>query len=356
MAKLVEPNHEVEILGPTLGDGIWGPVKDEFDYKSIGTDMRIFDSKKLVERSFQKVTGDVIYASKPRMSSYGTALFNRFQRDIPVILDIDDWETGFRHEWFGTIHRYPLGLINLLDLNSFYYTKFLEKYSAAADAITVSNSFLQDKFGGTVIPHVRDTDKFDPKKYDKFETRSDLGLPLDKKIIMFSGTPLPHKGVHDLVKAVRDLPSDDVVTVIVGADQSEYTAKLSNLGGESVIIRGQQPFSEIPKWISTADVIAIPQRESASNGQIPAKVFDAMAMGKPIVASNMSDLDRILDECGIVIEPGSLHQLSDAIESLTDNPEYAAKLGENARTKCIEEYSYQATAPVIDKIVREVAD
>jgi hypothetical protein len=56
-----------------------------------------------------------------------------------------------------------------------------------------------------------------------------------------------------------------------------------------------QPFDEIPKWVAAADVIAIPQKDSpATWGQLPSKVFDAMAMAKPIVATDVNDLSMVL--------------------------------------------------------------
>jgi len=356
LAKLVEQNHEVEVLGPTLGDGIWNPVKDEFEYKSFGDSSGLRSSKNVLEKSIRMVTGDVVYASKPRMSSFGVGLVNSKHKDIPLILDIDDWETGFKHELFGTYHRYILGMKDIFDLNSFYYTKALENLSPVADAVTVSNSFLQNKYGGTIIPHVRDTKQFNPNRYDKQSVRSELGLPIDETLVMFSGTPLPHKGVHHLVEIVKELPIDDVMTVVVGADSSEYTKTLSKIGGESVILKGQQPFEDIPKWISAADVIAVPQLSSASNGQIPAKVFDAMAMGKPIVATDMSDIDQIVGDCGIVVDSESQSELSDAIKYLIQNPAQAQELGEMAREKSVEKYSYKAAAPIVDRVIREAAE
>jgi glycosyltransferase involved in cell wall biosynthesis len=116
-----------------------------------------------------------------------------------------------------------------------------------------------------------------------------------------------------------------------------------------------QPFDDIPKWVAAADVIAIPQKDSpATWGQLPSKVFDAMAMAKPIVATDVNDLSMILDECGVIIKPENVAQLRKAILDLYQNPAEREELGKNARKRCVERYSYDALAPVIDDVIIDV--
>src|SRR5204862_216187 len=60
------------------------------------------------------------------------------------------------------------------------------------------------------------------------------------------------------------------------------------------------PYLDFPKLLAAADIIAIPQLDTeASRCQMPMKVYDCMAMAKPIVASAISDLPSTLDGCGI---------------------------------------------------------
>jgi glycosyltransferase involved in cell wall biosynthesis len=300
------------------------------------------------------IEGDVILASKPRVTSYGIALLKSLKDDIPVILDIDDWETGFKFS-DGKVKTLLKDIPRLINTGSFYYTRTLESLSGLADARTVSNRFLQSKFGGEIIPHARDTAVFAPDRFDKQAVRQEFNLPLCDDVIMFSGTPRPHKGVDHLVKAVSQMDRGNTKVVIVGAHESEYVDELQQLGGDKLILRGQQPFSEIPKWIAAADVIAIPQKDSpATKGQVPAKVFDAMAMGKPIVATQVSDLPEILDGCGVLVPSESVTDLRDAIECLLADEEQRNALGKRAREKCIEQYSYDAITPHLADIVELV--
>jgi glycosyltransferase involved in cell wall biosynthesis len=92
-----------------------------------------------------------------------------------------------------------------------------------------------------------------------------------------------------------------------------------------------------------ANMIVLPQRNNSSAvGQIPAKVFDAMAMAKPIIATRVSDLPIILDGCGLIVEPGNINALSDSILWVLENETEAKKLGNKARIKCINKYSWSS--------------
>lgn len=354
LAQLIERNHEVEIIGPQLRGDIWEPIKDEYDYKGVETGSRLYQFPLGVPDLLTHISGDVIYASKPRTTSYGLSLLATVGRDRPLVLDIDDWETGFSYR-HGKVKTYAKGIPRLLTMNSIYYKRSLEALSGLADARTVSNRFLQDRFGGTIIPHAKDTDELDPTRFDKADVRDELDLPSDDFLVMFSGTPRTHKGVDDLAKAVAEINRDDVRAVVVGAHESEYVDTVRTLGGDSIIVRGMQPFDEIPKWLAAADVIAIPQKDNhATWGQMPSKVYDAMAMGKPIIASDVSDLPLVLKDCGLIVDPGNVAELRDSIIELYTAPERCEELGARARDRCIKHYSYDAVAPTLNDIISSV--
>lgn len=357
LAQLLERNYDVEIVGPKTRGDVWGPVRGEYDYRGVETSLRthrfLLDAPELLDH----ITGDVVYASKPRLASYGIGLYERLQRDVPLVLDIDDWESGLIYGRRRNLLSALLwGVPALAHHNSLYYTRSLEALAGLADARTVSNGFLQERFGGVSVPHVRDTDQFDPERFDRADVRDELGLPSDDVLVLFSGTPRPHKGVEDLARAVADIGRDDVSLLVVGADESAYTDSVRTVGGESVIIRGRQPFDEIPKWIAAADIVAIPQRETPqTRGQIPAKVFDAMAMAKPVVATDVNDLPHVLDGCGRIVTPDSPTELREAILELVGHPSLRSDLGHAARQRCIDKYSYDALAPVLADVIESVA-
>lgn len=75
-----------------------------------------------------------------------------------------------------------------------------------------------------------------------------------------------------------------------------------------------------------------------------------MAMAKPIIATNVSDLPEILDECGWIVEPEKPKELAKTIQYVLDNPKEAEEIGWKARQKCIEKYSWDAMEKVLVKV------
>ncbi len=355
LAQLVERNYEVEIVGPQFGSQIWEPIKDEYDYRGVKTGKLMYQFPFSAPELLDQISGDVVYVSKPRMASYGPGLLATLGNDRPLILDIDDWESGLRYRNAGKIRTWVKEIPKLISVNSYYYTRPFEKLSDIADARTVSNRFLQERFSGTLIPHAKDTNKLDPTRFDQSHARDELDLPADDFLIMFSGTPHPHKGVDDLARAVDSIDIDDLCAVVVGANESEYVEKVRRIGGNSIIVRGMQPFDDIPKWLAATDVVAIPQKDNAATrGQLPSKVFDAMAMGKPIIATDVNDLSIVLNGCGHIIEPNSVELLQKSIVKLYNDRELRKDMGIKARERCVKKYSYDALSEVMDDLIHTV--
>ncbi|MFD1562790.1 glycosyltransferase family 4 protein [Haloarchaeobius amylolyticus] len=358
LAQLLEPHYEIEIVGPKTRQNIWKPVRDEYEYQSVDMRSSILDFPLHYQSISRKISGDVVYAVKPRMLSYGYGLLNSIEKDKPIILDIDDWESGFKsgdgmRKYLSYLKSIPM----LVNLNSLGYMRMMEKASVWADEITVSNFFLKEKFGGTYVPHVRNTDFFNPDNYDSKKARNELGIPEDKFIVLFSGTPRPHKGVSDLVEAVQSIERDDILLLIVGVHESRYVRKLKSMSDDRVVFYSQQPFTQLPKWIAASDLFVIPQKQTSSTrGQMPAKVFDAMSMGKPIIATEVSDLPRVLEDCGVIVSPDSPGELANKIEDLANDPNERDELGSKARVQCVRNYSYQRFSPKLAALVEEVAD
>ena len=147
-------------------------------------------------------------------------LLARRQRHRPLILDIDDWELGFfyRGGVWGRIGR----LLNVSNPNGLPWTWLAERLVSHAHAMTVASRFLAERFGGVLVPHVRDTEAWAPERFDRAAARARLGVG-DARVVMFLGTPRGHKGVEDLVEATAGL--DAARLVLVGANADSAAAR-----------------------------------------------------------------------------------------------------------------------------------
>ena len=350
LARLLAPRYEVEVVGPQFDDAVWAPVLGSpILHRGLragrypGFALRIPDLLRLID-------GDVIYASKPRPTSFGLGLLARMRRRRPLIVDVDDWELGFfyRSGFWGRVGR----ALNLGNPNALTWTWLTERWVPAADALTVASIFLQQRFGGTLIPHARDTDAWDPARHDRAAARAALGVG-DRRVVMFLGTPRGYKGIDDLVDAVSRL-DHGVVLALVGVDPaSGWPSRWGN--SERLRVVGEIPFDDVPRVLAAADVVAIPQRATTDTvGQVPAKLIDAMAMGCPIVATDVSMIPAILDGCGVVVPPGDPLALAKAIADLFADPARAGDLGRRARQRCIAHYSFAAARATLFPLIEDV--
>jgi glycosyltransferase involved in cell wall biosynthesis len=346
LAKVLARHYEVEIIGPVTRAGIWPPC----DTREIAIKPLEWVAPNnlwsTLRPALRAIEGDVTYAVKPLLASYGVALAKRLVSKTPVVVDIDDWQLGFttKMEGYFDLRRIRARLSGLrTSSNSYYWVALMERLTRWADDITTVSSVLNGKFGnrGIIVPHGRDPALFDPQLYDRESLRRRHGLD-PFKVIMFLGTPKPHKGIEDIIAAVRTVGRSDIRVVIVGADRSDgFVEGLCAQNEELVIPFGLIPFSDIPRFLSMADLVVLPQKnEPRSVGQIPAKLIDAMAMAKPIVATAVSDIGKILQGCGIVVEPGAHGQLAASIEFALGDPEAARELGRKARERFLAEYSF----------------
>ena len=352
LARLLAPRYEVTVVGPRFGAELWRPSQGgEVAHRAIAAARRYPGFARALPALVAQADGDVLIASKPRTSSYGVALLARARRPRPLVLDIDDWELGFFHRsgsW-GRVGR----ALNVGNPNGLPWTWLMERLARRADALIVASRFLERRFGGTLIPHVRDTEAWAPERYDRAQMRAALGVDKDK-VVMFLGTPRGHKGVDDLVAAMTTLPPGAVL-VMVGADP-RGTAARRWARTRFVRLVDEIPFDDVPRYLVAADVVAVPQRDTTDTlGQVPAKLFDAMALARPIVSTSVSMIPEILDGCGVVVPPGDVAGLAAALRGLLSAPEHAAELGRRARARCQARYSFAAARadlfPLIENVV-----
>lgn len=346
LAKVLARRYEVEMIGPTFGKEIWPPYdRNEFPTKVLRglSPNELWSS---LRPALRAIEGDVVYAVKPLLASYGVALAKKLVSKTPVVLDIDDWQLGFTTKMDGWLDlaRVRARISGFRTApNSYYWVALMEKLVPLADDITTVSSFLNERFGGrgAIVPHGRDASVFDPRLYDAEALRREHGLD-HARVIMFLGTPKPHKGIEDIVGAVRSLDRSDVRIVIVGvAPEERFVHGLHERHGDLIVPFPMIPFSEIPRFLCMADLVVLPQKRDARTvGQIPAKLIDAMAMAKPIIATNVSDMASMLDGCGLVAEPDDVNDLASKIALLLDDRALGERLGERAREKFLGELSF----------------
>ena len=357
LAKMLSYRWQVEIVGPMFGKEIWSPVAEDRDmeYKPVKLQR---NSQFLLNicKIMKKIDGDIVYVSKPMMTSLFPGLLCKLFKRKALVLDIDDWDLGFSldsYEKLSIFGRFKNFVHSLVDYEYHLNIMFFEKLINLADERTVSNSFLQEKFSGKLIPHARDSQLLNPQSYDSKALKEKYGLG-SKKVIAFIGTAREHKGLNTLIEAVSLIEDQDLVLMLVGLEGRENPYGLmakEKLGLSRVMIFGKQEFSKIGEFLAISDIIVIPQEDNFSTkGQLPAKIFDAMAMAKPIVSTNVNDIPKVLDGCGLIVPSKDAEKMAEAIKSLIDNEKYSADMGKRARERFLEKYSYEKVGKALFEV------
>ena len=103
---------------------------------------------------------------------------------------------------------------------------------------------------------------------------------------------------------------------------------------------GPVPSAEVPLWASEADVCVVPIRPVCLSYAycLPNKLFEGIQARLPIVASNLVEMQRTLDEyqCGLTYESGSIADLREKLLRVLESPELAAQLRRKAAQAALE--------------------
>nr|WP_318732157.1 glycosyltransferase family 4 protein [Roseofilum sp. Belize Diploria] len=355
---LTELGHNVEILGFSFGEP---PNTSESKYPIVcvpGVNYPgFFRSAQTLLKAIQ---GDILYALRPKPTSFGLALLKRMQRRCSVIVDIDDWELSWHggDQWryppslkqFGRDILKPQGALRMPDHP--LYLKWMENQVSLADAVTVHTRFLQERFGGVYVPNGKDTTLFNPQNYNPEVSRERYGLS-DYRVLMFPGAPRPYKGIEDVLLALDKLDQPDLRVVIIGGSPYDnYDRYLQEKWGRWIIQIPKLPYEKMPEVVSAAHVVVVPQRNTpAALAQFPLKLTDAMAMSKPVLASNVGDLPEILGGTGYLVDPESPDQIADRIESIFKDLDLANEQGQKSRKRCMENYNIEAMSKELKTLI-----
>lgn len=343
------------------GTAIWEPVREgQMPVITLpGSNLPEFYES--LQAIASRIKPDVVIACKPRLPSVVLGMMIKEKWNCPLIVDVDDHELAF----FNNQSELSLDELSALPSGTFaqvtepyeeLWTRLTQSLCKSADEIIVSNVALQQEFGGTIIPHVRNETTFDPSLYNKYTLRQRHGVPIDAKIVLFFGTPRIHKGLDTLARAISEIADPNFRLLIVGtAPDPRLAIKLDQLASGRIIYLPSQPFTAIPEILAMADVVCLPQDEghAISKFQLPAKAIDAVAMGIPLLVSNTPPLLQLVNDQ--VAELVSTENMSLAIERLARS-EQIEQWQKFVRGKFLCRYSYAAAAMQMRTLIQQCLD
>ena len=231
-----------------------------------------------------------------------------------------------------------------------------------ANAIIVVSNFLKrhiQKMGINedkvfVIPNAVNPEVFDPDTVeDNLRRKLDIE---DKLIIGFVGIFLPWNNLELLIdvfkEVTRENPKTHLLLVGDGPLKNTIERKVHQEGlRDKVTLAGKVNYRDVPKFIHSMDICVIPQ---SNQYRSPVKLFEYMAMAKPVVAPCVEPIKSVIMEYEDVVlfEPGDRDLLKKAIRGLIEIKNSRKKIGNKARKTIIKKYTWQNNAKKIVEIYK----
>ena len=202
----------------------------------------------------------------------------------------------------------------------------------------------------TVIPSGTNVDLFQP--LDPSECRRRFGLPLDSFVVSFLGVLYEHQGVQVLAQAasllIKRKPNMHFLVGGNGPHRETLQEIVGRLGLNSrFCLLGNVPYEEAPAVIGASDICVAPFLKTRGETS-PLKIFDYLAAGRPVIASDLPCLRWIANTSGAVllVPPEDPEALSNAILILLDNTAQTQKMAEQGKV-WVQPYSWREIAKEI---------
>lgn len=175
-----------------------------------------------------------------------------------------------------------------------------------------------------------------------------------EEYIFYAGSLKKWKGVDILIKAMKYLPEEKLLIVGNGEEFNhlQNIVKEENLQ-DRIKFLGYVPHAEIPKFLSKAKIFVLPNvEEDASVFTSPLKLFEYMAVGKPIVASDIPNFREILkhEENAYLVKPKDPVVLAESIKKVLYDEKLRRKISLKAKEE-VKKYTYSIRAQKIKKLM-----
>ena len=214
-----------------------------------------------------------------------------------------------------------------------------------ADAVTTLAEVMVAEIAGrgvnpaqiTLVPNAVDDEFLGPLP-DPAELRSSLGFSADDVVAGTITTFYAHEGLHHLLRAAQMLLERGAPVRLLlvgdGPERPGLQRLARELGlGDRAVFTGRVPFADVRRYHAAIDVFAVPRTDDRVSRMVtPLKPVEAMASGRPVVASDVPALAELVHpgQTGVLVAPGDPTSLAAGIEPLLYDRALRSRLGEAA--------------------------
>ena len=300
---------------------------------------------------------DVIFVQSPPLPIGLAAIAFSAIKRAPFVFNVSDiWpESAIQ---LGVLHN-PVAIWLAERLESLIYRR--------ACRITVPTPGMVERLVARGVPREKvvlltngvDTHVYAPQRPDA-RLADELGLN-GHKMFLYAGTHGMSQGLDVILEAAKRTHDDDIVYVLAGegADKEHLVEKVQAEHIDNVHFLPNQPRETVRRLLNLAYAAIVTLRPlDLFRDAVPSKMYESMAIGRPVVASLQGEAAKIVDEaeCGIVTEPGDAEALERAIEDLAHDPGRAKRMGEHGREYVVEHFDREKIAQQLRELLAECVD
>lgn len=229
----------------------------------------------------------------------------------------------------------------IITINSYLKKKIVKDYKIAKNKIVVA------------------PDSVDLKKFNvavsKLDARKKLNLPLDKKIVMYTGHLYDWKGADTLAKSAEHIKDKNIIIFFVGGTKKDIKSFKEKYESNKIRIEGRKKHELIPFYLKTADILVLPNSGKSKISKYytsPLKLFEYMASKRPIIASDLPSIREILNKNNsLLVKADNPKELKKAIDKLINNKKLE-NLIKNQAFKEVKKYTLANRAKLILKSLK----
>jgi len=240
-----------------------------------------------------------------------------------------------------------------LPKNTKYYKKYWQKcYKIITITNGLKNELINHGLAKEKIAVISDGVDLNVFNFtdSKLQIRQKLNLPINQKIIMYTGHLYNWKGVQTLADTSEYLDNNCCIIFVGGTEDNIKKFKEKNKHLNKLIILGQFPHHKIPAYLKSADVLVLPNSSEDKRSKFwtsPLKMFEYMAAEIPVIAAALPSVKEILNENNaLFFKPDNSQDLATKIKYVLDNPNKAQKLAKQAKQN-VQHYTWQKRAEKI---------
>jgi glycosyltransferase involved in cell wall biosynthesis len=238
-------------------------------------------------------------------------------------------------------------------LSSYLIEKVENHYALKFSAIITATEFIKSRFEklNNLTSEVRNFPILD--EFDMHNTSSRT-----ENRICYIGGISEQRGINELIK-IFDSDKNDFYLELAGEIENEVIVKkIMNVTHDKIKYLGIVNHNRIVELICKSKIGLVILHPTPNHlNSLPIKMFEYMAGGIPVIASDFPLWKQIIEEnnCGICVNPYSLDSIQNAVQFLIDNESDRVKMGENGRIAVINKYQWDIEFKKLCNIYKEIA-